>query len=462
MKQNDKIIITITDLNEDGDGIGRYDGLVVFCPGLLPGEEAEVRITKVTKSYATGRSLKLLSGSELRVESPCPLFGSSCGGCRLCHMEYGAQLESKAKHVYDCLTRIGGLRDMDVLPCLGEEIPFSGRNKLSYPFTVTKNGIECGFYKKNSHEVVPFSGVKCLAEKPLAKEIRETVCKLAGKYHFTVYNETTQCGFLRHLTVRFSEYSGKAMVILILGSALPAGFDRFVSDFRALCPSVTSMYTCTNDDPTNFLMSGKITKIFEDEPLTNNIGNAIYRISPGSFYQVNSRQVEKLYSTVYDYAGIHDGSRILDMYCGAGTIGLYVVKRFTSERSDASVTLKGIEIVPSAIEDANFNASLNGLSVQSEFILGDAPVGAQLLESRGFTPDTVILDPPRKGCDRALLDTVVRMSPAKIVYVSCKPSTLARDLRILADEGYEIIKVQPVDMFPMTGHVETVVLMARK
>ncbi|MBR5280685.1 MAG: 23S rRNA (uracil(1939)-C(5))-methyltransferase RlmD, partial [Clostridia bacterium] len=464
-QKNEQIVLTVEEVNDTGDGIGRVDGFVVFVKGMLPGERGLVQIIKVKSSYAIGRLISLEETSPSRVEPACSSFQKGCGGCSFCHLDYAQQLVMKRNRVVNCLTRIGGfdLSQVEVGETLGEERPFMGRNKSAYPFMMEGKTVRAGFYARNSHRVVPLPDTACCqTEKPEMLLVRKTVCRLATELGYSVYDETSGRGLLRHLVVRFSEYSGKAMVILVLTQKSLPQEVKFVTALKEACPFVSSIYVNVNTLASNVIFGRVFRLVDGEEYLLNTIGSCVFRISPASFYQVNSRQTEKLYSTVYDYADLQGNEKILDLYCGIGTIGLSLLKSYEAEYGTCQgITLAGVEIVEDAVMDAKENARMNKLD-QAVFLAGDAPEGADYLLSRGYHPDLVILDPPRKGCDQTLLDTICSLMPPKIVYVSCDPATLARDLKFLCEKGYAFSKVQPVDMFPMSGHCETVVLLSRK
>ena len=464
-QKNEQIVLTVDEVNDTGDGIGRVDGFVVFVKGMLPGETGLVQIIKVKSSYAIGRLISLEVSSESRVEPPCDTFRKGCGGCSFCHLDYDQQLVMKRNRVIDCLTRIGGfdLSGVTVEDTLGEERPFMGRNKSAYPFMMDGKTVRAGFYARNSHRVVPLPDTACcLTEKSEMLLVRKTVCRLATELGYSVYDETSGRGLLRHLVVRFSEYSGKAMVILVLTQKSLPKEAEFVASLKESCPFVSSIYVNVNTLASNVIFGRVFRLVDGDEYLLNAIGSCVFRISPASFYQVNSRQTEKLYRTVYDYAALTGTEKVLDLYCGIGTIGLSLLKAYEMENGSCQgVTLAGVEIVEDAVIDAKENARMNKMD-QAVFLAGDAPEGADYLLSRGYRPDLVILDPPRKGCDRVLLDTICGLMPPRLVYVSCDPATLARDLKFLCEKGYTFSKVQPVDMFPMSGHCECVVALHRE
>lgn len=465
LQKNDVITLTTSEVNDTGDGIGRSDGLVVFVKGMLPEETAQVHIIKVKPSYAIGRILSIETPSPVRRESSCEAFSRGCGGCSFCTMDYAAQLRMKRQRVADCLSRIGGFApaSIPVRPCIPEERPFMGRNKSAYPFVQEGRAVRCGFYARNSHRVVPLSDTACcLTEKPEMLRVRRTFCEIATKMGYRVYDEKTGKGVLRHLMIRFSEYSGKAMVILVLTQKSLPREQEMLEALQAACPFISSIYFNINTEQTNVILGRTFRLAAGEEVLLNSIGDAVFRISPASFYQVNSRQTEKLYRTVYEFAQLKGSEKLLDLYCGTGTIGIFLLKQFEKEHGSCQgITLAGVEIVTEAVLDAKENARMNHLK-QAVFLDNNAPEGADYLTSYGYRPDLVILDPPRKGCDSALLETLCRLMPPRIVYVSCDPATLARDLKFLAGQGYAVCCVQPVDMFPMTGHVETVVFLSHE
>ena len=463
MQKNDIFEIDITGITEDGDGIGRIpgDGRVVFCKGALADEKILAQIVKVTKDYAVAKVNEILVPSPDRITPDC-VHSGKCGGCSFRHCDYKAQLRTKDQYVRDCIKRIGGFTDSDnieFLPIVGMEHPYNYRNKAIFPFATDSDGkIISGFYRKNSHSVIDIAD--CKIENPMASKIRVAVTDFASKYNLTAYNEETGKGLIRNLMVRTSRSHNEAMAVLIINADKLPHAEEFVSFLTEKCPFVKSIYININTGSGNKVQGDKYILIHGAETLRDSILDTWFDISPMSFYQVNPEQTEKLYSAVTDFADIKGGENVLDIYCGIGTIGLCVANS-AKKNGTPLKSLIGIEYIRKAVDDAFHNATLNNIE-NAKFYDGDAgKVLSDLSESGKLADnyDIVILDPPRKGCDKKLLDTAVSVNPDRIVYVSCNPATLARDLKILRELGYEPKKVQPVDMFPFAGHVETVCLL---
>ena len=478
LKKNAVITLTCTDLNGNGDGIGRLEGgLVVFCRGLLPGERGQALIIKVRPSYAIGKLLFRENDSPLRRPENliCAHFKNGCGSCALCHVNEEGQLELAAGRVRDCLVRIGGIdrNGLKVENCISPAGAACYRNKTVYPFFSENGRIKTGFYARGSHRPVLLEGeTGCLHEHPLAAKIRRSAEKIFDEAGLSVYDEEKNDGLLRHLTVRVSEYESEAMAIVTVNSDRLPDEPRIAALFREAVPELGSLWVNENRAATNVILGPALHLILGSETLRCRLGPACFDISPESFFQVNTFGAELLYETVYRLSALSPDDSILDLYCGAGTIGIYLLKRFIEERGQKDPAaagdvgrlpaLYGIEIVEAAVANARRNAVLNGL--EASYWHGSVPeVLPSLLKSGSvLRPTTAIIDPPRKGCDQPLLETLLELAPAKLIYVSCDPATLARDLRILTGRRtYEVKCVQPVNMFPDTGHVETVVLMSR-
>lgn len=465
MQKNDTFKIVITGITEDGDGIGRIpgDGRVVFCKGALAGETVSVQIIKVTKDYAVARVNEILDKSPDRAEPDCSHTGR-CGGCSFRHCSYPAQLKIKQQYVRDCIERIGGFTDNNIefLPIIGMNTPYNYRNKAIFPFSTDKNGSTVsGFYRKNSHAVIEIDN--CKIENSMASQIRLTVNEFANNYNLPAYNEETGTGLIRNLMIRTSRSQNEAMAVLVInGMSLPNA-DEFISYLTEKCPFVGSVYLNLNTQSGNKVVSDKFVHLYGKEKLRDSILDTWFDISPMSFYQINPEQTDRLYSAVIDFADIRGSENILDIYCGIGTIGLCLAN--CAQKAGTPIkSLTGIEYIRQAVIDAEHNATLNGIT-NAAFYDGDAGKVLATLSEKGLLApkyDLVILDPPRKGCDKKLLDTAVSVNPEKIIYVSCNAATLARDLKYLREIGYEPQKVQPVDMFPYTGHVETVALLSRQ
>ena len=466
MQKNDIFEIDITSITEDGDGIGRIpgDGRVVFCKGALAGEKISAQIIKVTKDYAVAKVNEIIKKSPDRITPDCAYAGK-CGGCSFRHCDYKAQLRTKEQYVRDCINRIGGFTgddNIEFLPIIGMENPYNYRNKAIFPFSTDRDGkIISGFYRKNSHSVIEIDS--CKIENPMASKIRLAVTEFAVKNNLFAYNEETGKGLIRNLMVRTSHSQNEAMAVLVINADKLPNADKFVTFLTEKCPFISSIFVNVNTSSGNKVSGDKYIHLYGKEKLCDSILNTWFDISPMSFYQVNPEQTEKLYSAVRDFANINGGENVLDIYCGIGTIGLCIANSAQSAGTPLK-SLIGIEYIKQAVVDAEHNATLNGIT-NANFYDGDAgKVLADLSENGKLADnyDVVILDPPRKGCDKKLLDTAVSVNPDRIVYVSCNAATLARDLKMLRELGYEPKKVQPVDMFPFAGHVETVCMLTRK
>lgn len=448
-----------------GQSILRSNGFAVFVADALPGERVKVQIVKALKNYAFGKLLETLSTSPDRIVPSCPV-AARCGGCSLQHMKYAAQLEVKHRQVVDALRKIGGFEEeledetFIVAPTIGMEDPWRYRNKSQMPFAKNKEGeIEYGFYRPGSHDIV--STDTCLIQDIVADRMVAAVKEFAIENKLSIYDETTGIGLLRHVMTRIGKKTGEIMVVIVInGKGIP-GEELLVeklkmANLESLTSSIFSLESVivnTNIKSTNVVL-GKINRtIFGKDFITDKIGKYTFKISPLSFFQVNTEQTNLLYEKAMEFADLKGGEIVIDAYCGAGTISLFL--------SQKAKKVIGVEIVEPAIADAIENAKLNGVK-NVEFYCGEAEHIIPELYKKGVRADVVVVDPPRKGCDVRLLETIAAMEPDKIVYVSCDPSTLARDLKFLADKGFEIVKVQPVDMFPMTVHVECVVRLEKR
>jgi len=466
MQKNDIFEINITVITEDGDGIGRIpgDGRVVFCKGALPGEKIEAQIIKVTKDYAVAKVNEIIEKSPDRITPDCSYTGK-CGGCSFRHCSYEAHLKTKQQYVRDCIERIGGFSEnskIEFLPIIGMENPYNYRNKAIFPFSTDRDGnIISGFYRKNSHSVIEIDN--CKIENPMASQIRLAVTEFATTYNLTAYNEETGKGLIRNLMVRTSRSQSEAMAVLAInGNTLPHT-NEFISFLTEKCPFVSSVFVNINKTSGNKVSGDKYIHLYGKEKLRDAILDTWFDISPMSFYQVNPEQTDRLYSVVKDFANLRGNENILDIYCGIGTIGLCLANN-AQKSGNPIKSLTGIEYIRQAVVDAEHNATLNDIT-NAKFYDGDAGKVLSDLSEKGALADKydlVILDPPRKGCDKKLLDTAISVNPEKIVYVSCNAATLARDLKYLREIGYEPNKVQPVDMFPFAGHVESVVCLEKR
>lgn len=449
-KKNDLIRLKIEDMGAGGEGIGRYEGFAFFVKGAVIGDTVEVRIMKLKKSYGYARLMKVLEPSEIRREPGCILAGR-CGGCQLQTMDYKAQLAYKAKKIQDHLIRIGGFAGMPVPEVMGMEDPWRYRNKAQFPIGTDRNGnAVAGFYAPHSHTIIPCTDCRLGAEENQA--VLERVLLHMRTYRISPYDEKTRRGLVRHVLIRKGFATGEIMVCLILnGRKLPEA-EALSASLREI-PGMTGVMINVNTEDTNVIMGNELIPVWGQSFITDRIGDISYRISPLSFYQVNSLQTKKLYETALEYADLKGNETVWDLYCGIGTISLFLAR--------SAGQVYGVEIVPEAIEDARENARINGIR-NAEFFVGKAEeVLPRKYEEEGIHADVIVVDPPRKGCDIAALETMVKMQPERIVYISCDSATLARDLKYLCGEGYEVRKVKGCDMFGYTVHVETCVLLSR-
>lgn len=448
-KQGDIIEIEITGLGSSGEGVGRYEGFTVFVPGSLPQERVRAQLRTVKKSYAVGSLLELLQASPERVEPRCEVY-QECGGCQLQHLSYAGQLACKRQQVADALARIGHL-ELEPLPVLGAAEPWSYRNKMQFPVAMNADGeVQLGCYAAASHSVV--NTESCLIQKQANNEVLLTVRKWMHRFGISAYDEKMGKGLVRHVMARVGVRSGEVMAVLITSAYDVPHRRELIEWLRKYVPGLTSVVQNINKKPGNIIMGNKTRVLYGEPSIKDSLGALSFNISAQSFFQVNSEQAEKLYNKALEFAALTGQETVVDVYCGTGTISLYLARHARK--------VYGIEIVEPAIEDAKRNAEENGLK-NAEFIVGDAAVELPKLLEGGVRPDVIVVDPPRAGCEQRVLAAIAGVRPARVVYVSCNPASLARDLELLAQLGYKTLVVQPVDMFPMTYHVETVVLMSR-
>lgn len=447
-KKNDLIPLEIQSVTNEGQGVGRYEGMAVFVPHTAPGDRLTVRIVKVLSSYCYGIIQEIHAPGPGRIDPACPVC-RRCGGCSLQHLSYEEELRIKKGWIEDAVSRIGGL-SVPVEGILPSPRVTGYRNKAQYPIGKGPDGAYCGFYAPRSHDIVPFDG--CLLQPPFFGDILRAVCRYIDQSGREPYCEAAGKGLFRHLYLRWGESTGEVMVCLVInGESIPQA-QRLVSLVRAACPKVTSILLNRNTQRTNVIL-GKETRVLFGEPCIRDVLAGVeVEISPLSFYQVNHQGAELLYRQAAELADLSPGDLLLDLYCGAGTIGLSMARQ--------AGELVGVEVVESAVRDAEKNALKSGIR-NARFLCADAGKAAARLEAEGLRPNVVVLDPPRKGCDTATLEAVARMAPERIVMVSCNPSTMARDLRRLEEKGYLARTVRGVDMFPRTGHVEAVCLLSK-
>jgi 23S rRNA (uracil1939-C5)-methyltransferase len=447
-KKHDVVDVEIVDLTHTGEGVGKVEGFTIFVEEGVPGDQLKVRLTTVKKHYALGEVMVFHEMSPLRQHPPCPYFGE-CGGCQIQNLRYEDQLQWKQHHVISMLQRLGNRSDAKDITkdILGMSDPYYYRNKAQYK--ISSNG-KVGFYRKKTHGVVHLT--KCIIQQEDGEGLIKSLEKVIRDMNLSIYDETTGKGAFRGIVQRISKATGKVMLILVWNGDDVTPLKEVSRRLAQENTSVTSIYANINKGKNNRIMGFENRLLCGDEKLMDTIGPIQFHLSPLSFFQVNNTMTEVIYQTVDRMLNLQGSETIFDLYCGMGTIGLYLANK--------AKAIYGIESVMDAVQDAKENARINGIH-NVEFIHGKAEEAIFKLKERRIEPDSVILDPPRKGCEEALLQAVMEATPEKIVYVSCNPATLARDLKILAHK-YNVLEVQPVDNFPHSMHVEAVVLMSRK
>ena len=450
-RKNDIVTLEIVDCGTDGEGIGKADGFTVFVKDAVIGDTVTAKIMKAKKNYGYGRLMEILKPSPYRVDPICP-SARQCGGCQLQAVSYEEQKAFKEKKLRGHLERIGGFKELPMEPLIGMDEPYHYRNKAQFPVGRNKEGrIVTGFYAGRTHAII--ENRDCALGIPQNKEVLDRVIAHMEKYNIAPYDEMTGKGLVRHIFVRYGFFTGELMVCLIInGQDLP--HQKEMVEKLGEIPGMTSISLNINKKRNNVILGDKVKTIWGKEYITDKIGDISYEISPLSFFQVNPHQTWKLYSKALEYADLHGEETVWDLYCGIGTISLFLAQK--------AKFVRGVEIVSAAIEDARRNACLNKID-NVEFFVGKAEeVLPREYEKNGVYADVIVVDPPRKGCDEMLLKTILKMQPKRVVYVSCDSATLARDLRFLCDNGYELKKVCGVDQFPQTLHVETVVLLSQQ
>ncbi|MFJ2047759.1 23S rRNA (uracil(1939)-C(5))-methyltransferase RlmD [Paenibacillus taichungensis] len=492
VSKNEETIIDIIGMNHDGEGVGRANGYTLFVQGALPGETVRVKVMKTKKQYGYAKLLEIVKASPDRVSAPCPIY-DQCGGCQIQHMSYAGQLAWKRQLVVDNLQRIGKLnvlvedneqaiqteqtsteeqmngsnrirlrmegvmieddttQGIRVLPTMGMDEPWRYRNKAQVPIGAAEGGLVGGFYAKGSHRIIDMD--TCLIQHEHNDEVVAKVKELGSHLGISAYNEETGRGLLRHVVVKKAFRTGEMMLVLVTNGRDIPHKDAWIGSIREAIPHVASICQNVNKKQTNVIFGDETRVLWGRDVIYDYIGDVQFAISARSFYQVNPVQTEVLYGKTVEYAGLSGKETVIDAYCGIGTISL-----FLAQHADQ---VYGVEIVPEAIEDARSNAVLNDMK-NVKFEVGASEDVIPRWKEQGIEADVIVVDPPRKGCDPRLLDTILEMKPERVVYVSCNPSTLARDLRVLEDGGYRTVEVTPVDMFPHTVHVEVTVRLERK
>ncbi|AIQ15862.1 RNA methyltransferase [Paenibacillus sp. FSL H7-0357] len=500
VNKNDEVMLDIIGMTHEGEGVGRVEGFTLFVQGALPGEKVRAKVLKTKKQYGYAKLLELVQASSDRIAPPCAIY-DQCGGCQLQHMDYTAQLAWKRQLVVDNLQRIGKLQvagapgrgagagkpvakeavepadltagaesaaaeggsvasagaaggqadGIIVRPTLGMDEPWRYRNKAQVPIGVTEGGLVGGFYARGSHRIVDME--TCLIQHEHNDDVVAAVKRIGRELGISAYNEETGRGLLRHVVVKKAFRTGQMMLVLVTNGRDIPHLDAWLGSIREQLPAVASICQNINTQKTNVIFGDETRVLWGTDVIYDYIGDVQFAISARSFYQVNPSQTEVLYSKTVEYAGLTGKETVIDAYCGIGTISLFLAQHASK--------VYGVEIVPEAIEDARANARLNNMN-NVVFEVGASEDVIPNWKEQGVTPDVIVVDPPRKGCDPRLLDTILAMKPERVVYVSCNPSTLARDLRVLEDGGYRTVEVTPVDMFPHTVHVECCVLLVRE
>lgn len=447
MNKNEIIQLTIDGITNEGNGVGRHDGQVVFVPFSAVGDTLDVRIVKVGKSFCYGKIENIITPSPDRTEPDCPVF-CRCGGCAFRHISYDAELRAKSDFIKSAFTRIGGLSTefLPMIPCSDTE---SYRNKAQYPVGRDKAGnIVSGFFADRSHRIIPCE--HCMLEPDIFADIRNAVVTFCAENKIAPYNEELHNGVLRHICIRRGYHSGEINVVLVVRRNVPE-LKKLAKLLTERFPAIKGVCVNINPDKTNVIYGEKEITLIGSSDITDTMLGKTFTISPGSFYQVNTPMAERLYSEAAKLAD-PDGKTLIDLYCGIGTVGLTM--------SDNAKSLIGVEIIPSAVENAKTNARMNGCE-NTEFYCGDAGKVTSLLREKHTRADVVLVDPARKGCDETTLDNIVSFAPERVVMISCNPATAARDCAYLEKNGYRTISVRGVDLFPRTKHVECVVKLTK-
>lgn len=450
LSKNKEYVVDIVDIGQGGVGIGKYEGFTVFVEGGLIQDKVKVRINKSKKNYAVGDIVKIIEKSPFRVERICSDDLKECGGCQIQELDYNKQLELKTNEVKQVISRIGKLENVEIHETIGMKNPCRYRNKAQFPIQNINGETAIGFYKKKSHNVIPTD--MCVIQHDINDKIIKIIKTYIQAYNVSLYNETTHTGVLRHLVTKVGFTTNEVMVVLVANGTNLPHLNELASVLKENIPGFKTLVLNINKAKTNVILGKENKVIYGNGKINDYIGDLVFEISPLSFFQVNPIQTEVLYNKALEYAELKENDTVFDIYCGIGTISLFLAQKATK--------VYGIEIIEDAIKDAKINAKLNKLD-NVEFYVGKAEEVVPKMYSEGKTANVVVVDPPRKGCDEKVLDTIVSMKPDRVVYVSCNPSTLARDLAYLNERGYKCVEIQPVDMFPHTMHVEAVAKLRR-
>jgi len=448
--RNNTYTVEIVSLGHSGEGVGKYEGFTIFVPHALPGETVEVKITEVKKNYAKGNLQNVKVTAPFRSVPQCPIY-YQCGGCQLQHVEYDQQLVLKRQMVVDAVTRIGKIADVTIHPTLGAAEPWYYRNKMQFPIGITKGQVAVGCFAQGSHQII--NTKHCYIQHSDNDRIAQTLQQVVTELGISTYDERTGQGEMRHVIGRVGIATGEVMVILV--TATPDLPNKAVLIQRLIqkVPNIVSIIHNVNNRQTNVILGHQMKTVWGRDTITDRLGKFTFHISARSFFQVNTKQAEVLYNKAVEYAGLTGKQTVIDAYCGTGTITLFLAEK--------AAKVYGIEIVEPAIRDAKVNAEINQVT-NVEFTVGNVVDVMPRMFKQGLRPDTIVVDPPRAGCEKQVLETFAAMKPSRIVYVSCNPASLARDLAVLEELGYATKEIQPVDMFSQTYHVESVALIQRK
>lgn len=449
VEKNKEYVVDVHGMGYEGEGVSKIDNFTVFIPGALANEKVRIKIVKVNKNFGFGKLIEVLQPSPDRTEPECGIY-KRCGGCQLQHLSYPAQLRFKKNRVEDCLRRIGKLEGFVLHDTIGMEHPYRYRNKVQLPVGSSEGKASIGFYAQRSHDIIDMES--CLIQNETADRVIGIVREWIDRYGVETYDEQNNSGTVRNIMVREGFRTKEVMVVIVTRTRELPHRSELVDALKAGIKGIASIIQNVNPKQTNVILSDECITLWGSETISDYIGEFRFNISPLSFFQVNPLQTEVLYNKALEYAGLTGNETVFDAYCGTGTITLFLSRK--------AKKVYGVEIVPQAIENARINAEQNGVE-NAEFIVGEAEKVIPDLIKQGVRADVVVVDPPRKGCGIELLEAIAGIAPERIVYVSCDPGTLARDLGILKDMGYITKEVQPVDMFPQTGHIEVVTLLTR-
>ena len=448
IKKNAYFNIDIIDIGINGEGIGKIDNFTIFVDGALPNETVNIKIIKVKKNYGYGKLIKIIKSSPYRINPICENFGK-CGGCNLLHLSYDEQLNIKSKFIQTNLKKIAKIENIKVPKAISMDNPFNYRNKASFPINFTDK-VNIGFYRPRSHNIINIDN--CLIQNPINNIIIQKIKDFIKESNISIYNENTGKGDLRHIVTRIANKTNELLICVVINNNKFLYGDLLIKNFKDI-PNIDSIVINYNTKNNNVILGDKVETILGKGYIVDYIKDLKFNISPLSFYQVNPIQTEVLYETALNFCNLTGNEIVFDAYCGIGTISLFLAKKCKK--------VYGIEIVPDAIKNAISNAELNNINNAEFFIGRSEDIIPKLIFENNICPDVIVVDPPRKGCDKVLLDSIIKTSIKKLVYISCDNSTLSRDIAYLSKFGFKLDKIQPVDMFCMTTHIECVALITR-